>query len=75
MLPRPNFSPEELSVARRLEKYFSNADMDFLEKVFQAQLIASYELESGQPATETERIQIMTFMDTLDTIWHKLTRP
>ncbi|MGI6435784.1 MAG: hypothetical protein ACOX0F_10580 [Syntrophomonadaceae bacterium] len=70
-----NLSPEELSIARRLEYYFRNNDMDFLEKVFQAQLIASYELESGQPCSETERSNIMTFMDTLDTIWHKLTRP
>lgn len=69
----PMLSPEELSVARKLENYFSHAEMDFLEKVFQAQLIAAYELESGQPVTESERIRIMTFMDTLDTIWHKLT--
>ncbi|MGI6467463.1 MAG: hypothetical protein ACOX0Q_00255 [Syntrophomonadaceae bacterium] len=75
MFSMPNFSPEEISVARRLEQYFSHADMDFREKVFQAQLIARYELECGQPATESERMRIMTFMDTLDTIWHKLTQP
>lgn len=75
MYTASDLSPAELSIARRLECYFCNNDMDFLEKVFQAQLIASYELESGQPCTETERTHIMTFMDTLDTIWRKLTRP
>ena len=69
-----NFTAEELSIARRFEGYFHNKDMDFAEKVYFAQLIASYELECGQACNEAERINIMTFMDTLDTIWHKLTR-
>ena len=73
MHPARNLSPEELSVAMKLDNYFNHVEMDFLEKVFQARLIATHELESGQPTSEKERNRIMTFMDTLDTIWHKLT--
>jgi len=70
-----DFSPEELTVAMKLENYFNHMEMDFLEKVFQARLIATHELELGHPASERERVRVMTFMDTLDTIWHKLTGP
>jgi len=71
MYSRLNLTCEEKQVARKIDNYFKPGDMSFREKIFNALLIAQNELECHHFSTERERLQILHFKNTLDSLRQK----
>lgn len=65
-------SKEEEQVARKVEVYFKPGDMTFREKVFNALLIAQYDLEAQHFSNEKQYARLMQFKSILDSLWQKL---
>ncbi|MBC7076000.1 MAG: hypothetical protein H5T98_08025 [Syntrophomonadaceae bacterium] len=63
---------EEAQIARRVESYFKTSNMSLREKLFNAALIAQYELEGHYFCTEDERQKITRFKVILDSLMQKL---
>ncbi len=63
---------EEYRVAQRVNHYFKCDDMSFQDKLFNAILIAQYELEVHHYAGDEERKKIARFKNILDGLLHKI---
>lgn len=72
MLSPHQLSTEEQRVVHRVDEYFKSPSMTLQEKVFNALLIAQHELEDQNFSTESERIRITQFKNTLDNLILKL---
>lgn len=62
---------EEKQVAKRVNNYFKPEDMSLQEKIFHALLIAQNELDGHHFTTELERLRILQFKNTLDSLQRK----
>jgi hypothetical protein len=67
-----NLSIEEQKVVHRVIEYFKSPSMTLQEKVFNALLIAQNELEEHHFGSESERLNIIQFKNTLDSLLTKL---
>ncbi len=65
-------SREEFNVARRIERYFKSDNMSFQDKIFNARLIAQYELEAQYFSNEEEKRRILEFKGILDRLMFKI---
>lgn len=72
MLSTDNLSLEEKKVFRRIEEYFKSPAMTLQDKIFNALLIAQHELEAQHFGSESERLQIIQFQQTLDSLLQKM---
>lgn len=63
---------EEYQVANRVERYFKSNDMSFQDKVYNAMLIAQYELEGHHYSSDEERTKIARFKTVLDRLLQKI---
>lgn len=72
MLSPQQLSTEEQRVVHRVDEYFKSPSMTLPEKVINALLIAQHELEDHNFSTESERIRITQFKNTLDDLLLKL---
>lgn len=63
---------EEFSVAQQIDRYFKSNDMTFQDKLFNAMLIAQYELEGHHYAGDEERKKIARFKRIVDGLLHKI---
>ena len=69
----PNqLSTEEQKVVHRVDEYFKSPTMTLQEKVINAFLIAQNELEEQHFNSESERIKIIQFKKTLDSLLNKI---
>jgi hypothetical protein len=69
--PDFHLSQQELNIVRKIDEYISIDNMSFQEKLFQALLIAQYELEAQYYGNEYEKQRIIKFRDTLIGLLHK----
>ncbi|MBO8158479.1 hypothetical protein [Thermosyntropha sp.] len=67
-----NLSSEEKEIARKVDDYFKTTNMNFRDKVFNALLIAQHELEGHHFCSEAEKLKIIHFKNTLDSLLKKL---
>lgn len=67
-----NLTNEEQQVACRVDQYFKSPSMSIYEKLFNALLIAQHELDEENFTSENERIRIIKFKNTLDSLLKKL---
>lgn len=63
---------EELQVAQKLDSYFRSPCMSLKEKLFNAKLIALYDLELHHFANESERERLSRYSVILDSMMSKL---
>ena len=72
MLLPNQLSTEEQEIVHRVNEYFKSPTMTLQEKVINAFLIAQNELEEQHFNSESERIKIIKFKNTLDSLLNKL---
>ncbi|MEN6350094.1 MAG: hypothetical protein ABFD08_11945 [Syntrophomonas sp.] len=65
-------SQEEEQIVRKIELYFKSGDMTFRDKVFNALLIAQYDLEAQHFSNERQHARLTRFKTVLDSLWQKL---
>jgi hypothetical protein len=63
---------KEKEIASKIDNYFRSSSMSLKEKVFQARLIALYDLEAHQFCSEDERLRIIEFKKILDGLLQKI---
>lgn len=63
---------EEKQVFCRVDEYFKSPTMTLQDKIINALLIAQQELEEHNFSNECERIKIMHFQKTLDSLLNKI---
>lgn len=75
MYTASNLSCEEMEVLARLDRYFHCNEMPVRDKVFHAILIAQYELEAQHYTNDAQKVRIIYFKNTLETLLGKLDDP
>jgi len=63
---------KEQRIIMRIDQYFKNSNMSLYEKIFNAKLIAEYDLEGHHFDNDYERRIISDFQDTLANLLVKL---
>lgn len=72
MLLTDQLNLEEIKVFQRIEEYFKSPAMTVQDKIVNALLIAQHELEEQNFGNENERLRIIHFQQTLDSLLTKL---
>lgn len=72
MLNNDQLSMEEKIVFNRIDEYFKSPAMTLQDKIVNALLIAQYELEDHNFNTESERLRIIQFQKTLESLLNKI---
>ncbi len=72
MLNNEPLSSEEKIVFSRIDEYFKSAAMTQQDKIISALLIAQHELEDHNFSSESERLRIIQFQKTLDSLLNKI---
>ncbi|NLV22820.1 MAG: hypothetical protein GXY49_12720 [Syntrophomonadaceae bacterium] len=71
MVITDQLSWEEKKVFYRVDEYFKSPTMTLQDKIINALLIAQHELEQHNFSNESERLKIIQFQKTLDSLLNK----
>ena len=72
MVTIDQLSGEEKIVFHRVNEYFKSPAMTLQDKIINALLISQHELEEQNFSNECERLRIVQFQQTLDSLLNKL---
>lgn len=72
MYSASDLSCEEMEILTRLQRYFHCHEMPVRDKVFHAILIAHYELEAQHYSNDAQKMRIIHFKNTLESLLGKM---